>query len=194
MYNEKKYIDSFVIRLIKDKQFRKQIYHMFILNSYELSVSDDYNCISPEVLRLTIQKARYNRIIRQMLPTILAFADNNSLTDENFRMLLRFRGKYRNTCLSVLGHLDDISFYQMCILNRYPLGYEVFCCLFDKICCYDWFTEQDMLRLLEENPDIRVCAIRDCIKFAKETYGNSKKLDIVEMWIKELPKSSIHLS
>lgn len=187
---ENKDINTTLIHLVDDKRFRKKIFHSYWTNSWNLDL-DNNGDLLPTVLRSVIKKAKWNRKIRLMLPDILAYADKTSLDDENFQMLLKFKGDFRNTCLSQIGHLE-LPFYQMYILNKYPLGYEAFCRLFDNICHYECFTEEDMLRILENNYDVRVFAISDCIQSAQEKYGDSDKLRVAKKWLNELPQSSRH--
>ena len=116
-----------------------------------------------------------------MLSDLLLYADKKSITDENFKLILKFSSRYRTTFLSSLGHLD-LSFYQMQILNRYPLSFEAFSWLFNNICHYDIFSDGDMLQILRENTSVRSVAIDTCINLARKEYGESSKIEIAIKW------------
>ena len=81
-----------------------------------------------------------------MLAELLYLVDADSVTDDNFRQLLRFPGKMRNTYLSALGH-SDLSFYQMLELNRHSLSLEAFSYLLDVVCTDAAFTTGDLIHV-----------------------------------------------
>ena len=117
-----------------------------------------------------------------LLSDILTYVDSESISDHNFQLLLKFPKKQRTTFLSCIGH-SSLSFYQMQILNEYPLALEAFSWLFDNICRYDIFTSGDMLQILEKNPDVQPKAIQICIDSAVQKYGDSAKLEVAKKWI-----------
>lgn len=173
-------INEYAIKLISDKRFLRHQYAQYVDDNYELkNVS---GVINPRNLSKVIHRAKYSIAIRNMLSDILLYADKTSITDANFRMLLRFRPKWRNTYLSNLGHCE-LAFYQMQILNRYPLALEAFSWLFDQICHYDFFSEEDMAQILRDNPDIQKIAIEECIDRAYSLYGGSAKLEVAIKWV-----------
>lgn len=190
MGNEKIHVDMFADNILTNIQFRKQAYYRFVDDCYELE--NVIGVISAAKLKAVIQKAKWNRQIRILLTGLLAYSDASSISPQNFQLILNFPHKIKNTYLSVLCHLE-LPFFQMQELNRHPQAYEAFCWLFDKICCYDCFTPQDMMQILVENPDVRVSAIEVCIQAAQERYGKSDKIIAAETWIKQLPPSSLHL-
>ncbi len=182
MKNEVNSVNAFFLKVLNDAQFRMQAYQDFMNNGLNLDGCD--GCLSPDVLRAIVKRAKTNRKIHNMLPEILEYANGSSITDDIFRSLLHTHGGYRNTCLSAIAHLD-LSFYQMQILNRCPLCLEAFSWLFDKICRYDYFTPYDMQQLLnEKSKTIHALGVEECIKFARDTYGSSEKLDVAEKWLK----------
>lgn len=81
---------------------------------------------------------------------------------------------------------DNCYFYQRQVLNRYPQTYEVFAWLFEKICQYDFFREEDMKKILCENPDITKYGVQTCIDSIHEKYGSSNKLNVAIEWVKHM--------
>lgn len=176
-------INEYAEMLIRNRSFRNKAYREYVSNGY--SISNVNGNIMPCVLKQLICCAKSNRKIRDMLFDILYYVNTESVTDENFQLLLRFPKKYRNTYLSNICHAE-LSFYQMQIINRYPVALEAFAWLFDKICAYDCFSKEDMLSILRENPDVKPIAIMDCINFALNKYGSTEKTQAAQSWIKRL--------
>ncbi len=179
--NETIDINCIVEKLLINRSFRNKLYLEYKANNYSLIDVSGY--INSNILKRAIKFAKRNRKVRNMLSDILFFVNASSITDENFRMLLRFPYKCRYTYLSNICHAE-LSFYQMKILNRYPLTLEAFTWLFDKTCYYDCFTSEDMLCILRENPDVRPVVISDCILDAIRKYGHSEKISVAQLWIK----------
>lgn len=173
------HINDYVTRLLSDKQFCDREYQIYRDNCYIICNVDGN--IAPAILNLAIRRAKWNRKIRSMLSDILNYVDEKSISDENFRLLLRFRGRRRNTFLSNIGHAD-LAFYQLQIINRYPAGFEAFAKLFDQICQYDIFKDDDMLQILKDSSDVTSFGIQTCIALACEKYGPSSKIDVASIW------------
>lgn len=180
-------VNYFAERILNDRYFRNQAYFEFIANNY--GIDNVFGHVDPKILNRLIKRAKWNHKIRDMLTDILLYVDASSMTDENFRMLLRFPYKCRRTYLSNICH-GELSFYQMKILNQTPLAMEAFIWLFDKICCYDCFTHEDLLCILRENPDVRPIVIRDCISSAIKEYGQSQKIQVAQAWLNNRQDSS----
>lgn len=162
--NEMVDVNCFVERLLNNRSFCNLAYLEYVENDCGINNISGY--IDSKVLKRAIKCAKRNRKIREMLSDILLYVNASSMTDENFRMLLRFPYKCRRTYLSNLCHAE-LSFYQMKILNQYPLALEAFTWLLDRICCCDCFTHEDMLCILRENPDVRPIAIDTVNSFAQ---------------------------
>jgi len=178
-------INDYARMLLSSRSFCKNEYKKFYDNTYEIEGVE--GIIRPEVLQQVIRKAARNRFLREMLTDILAYIDAESISDQNFRLLLKFPERNRTTYLSCIGH-TSLSFYQMQILNEYPLAFEAFSWLFDNICRYDIFTTGDMLRILEKNHAIRPVGIRSCIDLAMQNYGDSPKLEVARKWVENMPE------
>ena len=174
-------VNAYVKKLIESKAFRKKAFQDFTSNNF--SIDKIYGVLTADGLHLLLQKAKRNRIFQLLLTDLLNYVDSMSMTDTNFRLLLKSNRKYRSTYLSCIGHAN-LSFYQMQILNQYPLALEAFSWLFDNICHYNIFTEEDMTHILQQNPDITPIAIQNCIDAAYKNYGNSLKIDVAKHWIK----------
>lgn len=175
-------VNVYVKKVIESKEFRKNEFQNFTANNF--SIDKLNGILTANVLTLLLRKAKWNRILRLLLTDLLYYVDSKSMTDANFRSLLKLNRKYKITYLSCIGHAQ-LSFYQMQILNQYPLAYEAFSWLFDNICHYSIFTEEDMMHILRQNPDIKPIAIQYCIKAAYKEYGNSSKIDVAKHWIEK---------
>ena len=158
MINKKLSADEFAQKLLNDRAFRKDAYQAFYDRCYQLPELD--GVLSSDVLHQLIRKAKSSRSLQSMLAELLYLVDADSVTDKNFRQLLHFPGKKRNTYLSALGH-SDLSFYQMLELNRHSLSLEAFSYLLDVICTDAAFTTGDLIHVLQENKDVRVVGFHD---------------------------------
>lgn len=183
--NEMLDVNCFVEKLLSNRDFCNQAYLEYVSNNYGINNISGY--IDSKVLNRMIKCARKNRRIRDMLSDILLYVNASSMTDENFQMLLHFPYKCRSTYLSNICHAE-LSFYQMKLLNRYPLAMEAFTWLFDKICCYDCFTCEDMLCILRENPDVSSIVISNCISYSIRKYGQSEKIRVAQVWMSQMKK------
>ena len=183
MSNTSLHINEYVSRLLSNRNFFASEYKKYIENCYVLqNVTGD---IAPEILKALICKAKRNGKARKLLSGVLCFVDKKSITDENFRLLLSFRGQSKITFLSNIAHAE-LAFYQMQILNRFPLSFEAFAWLFNHISEYDFFSEEDMLQILRENADVTDIGIRMCIDSAVKKYGTSNKIDVAIAWLDRL--------
>lgn len=176
-------INDWTNRILYDKLFCKSEYKKFVDHDY--SIDNVSGFIASNTLYRVICKAKRKKIYRDFLSDILFYTNADSMTDLNFRLLLKFPKKYKKTYLSCIGH-SALSFYQMQILNKESLSLEAFSWLFDHICHYSFFSNEDMLQILRENSDIRSIAIDNCIEMAKNKYGSSSKLDIAKEWSDKL--------
>ena len=176
-------INDWTNKIIYDKHFCKSEYKKYVENNY--SIDNVSGFVTSNILHKFITKAKRKKIYRVFLSDILSYTNADSITDRNLRLLLKFPSKYKKTYLSCIGH-STLSFYQMQILNKHSLSLEAFSWLFDNICHYSFFSNEDMLQILRENSDIRSIAIDNCIDMAKNKYGSSSKLDIAKEWSNKL--------
>lgn len=177
------HIDEYAVSLLIDKAYRNSEYDKFVENCYSIQNVDGN--INPDILNKVIRMAKWNRKLRSMLTDVLCYTDGNSITSDNFQLLLHFSHKYRNTYLEAITHAK-LAFCQMQVVNRLTSSYEAFAWLFDQICENDFFREEDMLCLLKETSDISICGIRYCIDSAIEKFGESSKIDIALNWINNM--------
>ena len=168
MINKKLSADEFAQKLLNDRAFRKDAYQAFYDRCYQLPELD--GVLSSDVLHQLIRKAKTSRTLQSMLAELLYLVDADSVTDKNFRQLLHFPGKKRNTYLSALGH-SDLSFYQMLELNRHSLSLEAFSYLLDVVCTDAAFTTG-------------VGVFRDFVAQLQRNAENEDKLRIVESLLK----------
>ncbi|MBQ8835433.1 MAG: hypothetical protein IJ001_11015 [Oscillospiraceae bacterium] len=177
------HVNDYANLLLSNRQFQHSEYRKFIDNCYTLHNLE--GIIAPDILNALIRKAKWNRKICSILTDILWYADRTSISDDNFRLLLQFPPKARNTFLMVIGHME-LAFYQMQIINRVAGSFEAFAWLFDRICENTFFTEEDMLQILRDASNITCFGIQACIDLCREKHGNSSKLSIAEAWVKKM--------
>ena len=183
MKTEKIHVNDYASKLIADNRFRKIEYIKYVDNCYMLH--NVWGNIDSSILNAVICKAKWNRKIRRMLIAILSYVNTDSITDENFRMILRFPRQKRKSYLDAIGHME-LAFYQMQIINSIASSFEVFAWLFERICENDFFQEEDMLQILREASDITSFGIRTCVESARQKYGTSSKLNIADAWIEKM--------
>lgn len=179
------HIDDYAAALLSDRSFLNKEYRKYVDNCYMLQNVD--GDIKPDILNAVIRKAKWNRKIGSMLGDILMYVNSDSISDENFRMLLRFPPRKRNTYLISISHAE-LAFYQMQIINRVSSSFEAFTWLFDWICDNDFFREEDMKQILREASGITSYGIRACIDQVRERSGDSPKLNIAEKWLENMKK------
>lgn len=183
MKTERIHIDNYATALLSDRSFRNIEYRKYVDNCYVLQhVEGDIN---PDVLNAVIRKAKWNRRIRSMLVDILSYVNKNSISDENFRMLLYFSRKKRDSYLEAIGHVD-LAFVQMQIIAKITSSFESFAWLFDQICKYDCFKDEDMLQLLRDSSDITIFGIQSCVDLVCPNDTNRSKLEIAKLWIEKM--------
>lgn len=87
-------INEYIEKLLIDKLFLKSEYHRYMYNDYNIQNVD--GIIDANSLHMIICNAKRNWRLRSLLVDILTYCDNNSMSDENFRLLLKFPIRYRN--------------------------------------------------------------------------------------------------
>ena len=142
-----------------------------------------HGTLSANNLETLLKRARHSRKLRLMLPELLGYADARAINDANFKTILSFPKRDINNLAGALGHMD-LAFYQMLALNKYPQSYETFSRLFDYVCKYDCFTEQDMRQILADNCDTMAAGFKYCIDCAEEKNAQSDKLKAACEWLK----------
>lgn len=183
MKNERIHIDDYATTLLSDRGFRNIEYRKYVENCYILQNVEGN--INPDVLTAVIRKAKWNRKVRSMLVDLLSYVNKNSISDENFRMLLCFSRKKRNSYLEAIGHAD-LAFVQMQIIAKTTSSFEAFAWLFDQICKYDCFKAEDMLKLLKDSSDISIFGVQSCIDLACANDTNISKLRVAKLWVEKL--------
>ena len=179
------HINDYSMLLLSNRRFLKIEYRRFVNNCYILQ--NIVGNIDSSILHTLIIKAKLNRKFRTMLSSILFYVDKDSISNENFQLLMHFSRKKRNTYLEAIAHAD-LAFYQMCIINRLTTSFEAFAWLFDRICENDLFSVEDMLQILRDASDITYCGVSSCVDFARDKYGNSDKLIAADRWSKSMNK------
>lgn len=121
-----------------------------------------------------------------MLSGILWYANRDSISDENFQLLLSFPEKTRNNLLFRAAH-TELSFSQLQIINSLSGEYEAFAPLFDIICKNDCFDRIDMMQLLRaNNGEVSKSEILYCIDDASTKYGSNDKIVAAIKWAEQL--------
>ena len=176
-------IDDYSLRLANDRKFLRSEYKKFTNSCYVIEgVVGTMHC---DVLYSYLTAAKRKRNLRKMLGELLWYTDAQSISDENFKLILNFPSRYRRNYAFVLGH-HSLAFYQMHTLNKYSQSYEVFAWLFDRICQYDCFTALDMQQILSENRSVTKFGIQQCIEHAGQKYGDSEKLRLAAAWVSKM--------
>lgn len=175
------HIDDYVEKFLLNKHFRNNQYCMFIKNCY--TIEDVEGNLSSAILKKAILRAFWDRKMRYILTDILLCnIDGNSITNENFSLLLKFRGRRKKIYLSNIAH-TKLAFYQMQIINRISGDFDVFGRLFDIICENELFNKADMISILRDNASVTIYGIQVCIDIAAKKYGVSEKLKVAAEWV-----------
>lgn len=110
-------INEFAEKIAVDKRFRNIEYHKFINNCYILN--DVNGNIQASVLTEIIYVAKRNRRVRSLLSGILWFTNKDSISDENFQLLLTFSEKVRSQLLLPVSHkYQNISVRRGLFINE----------------------------------------------------------------------------
>lgn len=181
------HINEYAIRLLTNKSYLTSEYNKFKKNFY--IIQNVEGNINPDILNRVIHYAKRKRKLKKILTNMLCYTDRNSISDDNFKLLICFSRKYRGTYLDAISHIN-LAFCQMQIINRLSPSYMAFAWLFDQICKNDCFLDEDMRCLLNETRDITVYGIQDCIDRAVERFGESSKTKFAQGWVNRLKGDS----
>lgn len=182
------HIDAYCIKLLENRAFLTDEYKKFYDNCYILQ--NVKGAINSEVLSNVIKRALWNRKVQSLLTGILWYVNKDSITDDVFRMLLRFPYRIRHTYLDAIAH-SNLAFYQYQMIYKADSCWEAFAYLFYKICEYDFFQEQDMLQLLRDNGDITSDGIQGCIDWALKEGCSNSKLEAAQAWVNSMKRSTM---
>ena len=98
-----------------------------------------------------IKRSRYQREITLILPHMLKFSDSHTISERVFSSLCRYPNKRRrNSLLISIAHCP-ISFYQLQEICRRKICVEAFAALFDMYAANDFFTVNDLRKLVADN-------------------------------------------
>ena len=176
------HVDTYVHKLLTNKQFMHKEYRKYVKNGY--TIQNLTGNVSPSALYELIKRAKWSRKYQGLLADILFYADKESITNYNFELLTKFGKRRRLTYLSAITHAN-LSFYQMSMINKISGEFEAFAWLFDRICCNDIFSEEDMGYLLRDNKSVTTYGIQACIESAIQMHGDQKKIDVAVAWLRE---------
>lgn len=142
-------INIFLTKLNNNNKFQEEILSRLNDDPDFLDYSDipEYRRFSgvmkSDKLIPLLYKCKKNKNISVIIPYLLYYADGSTITDDVFRIILRFPKQLRHTCLISLAHCH-ISFYQLQYINNLEICSEAFCQLLSYYCRYACFSAQDL--------------------------------------------------
>lgn len=151
-------INCLVEKMSLNSNFLNDIVNDLIENPDLLDYSNikEYNkysgVLKAEVLEKFLKKM--NRKKKIILPKIISFSDKTTITDENFKTLLKLNKKLRNTVLISLAHCD-ISIYQLLFINNLGICVEAFCKLLFVYSYENCFSSEDLKKMINDSTNIK---------------------------------------
>lgn len=191
----KQNINELVCNLLIDEKYQKKIIDEFKENPdvFEHSSIEEYckysSTLDPKVLlKLLNSYSKDNKKIKEIIPYILYYADEKSITDEIFNEILHFDRNYRNTLLIVLAHCK-ISFYQLEYINKLQICDEAFCQLLYIYSTNEIFTAEDLKVFLQKTKKFKKSTIKMHIKYMLEKdklHISIEKINILHYFMNKL--------
>ncbi len=145
----KQNINEFLEQLLSDKVDSKE-YCGHLEDGMEYFEENYEGYLDGKKLSLLIDKAAEDKNLQFILTGLLYCSNKESITDEVFNKLLKFRPGLKKTYMGTLAHCD-ISFYQLMAINRMQICVEAFGWLMRHMYTSDAFSAEDMLRLLKDS-------------------------------------------
>ena len=124
------------------------------------TIIDDYDyfdnvggVLKEENVKTLIQRSKKRKEISKILPKILYFSDEHTISDAIFTMLCSYpKKRYRNSLLTSIAHCK-ISFYQLHEICKRRICLEAFASLLDVYVENECFTVLDLQKLIEDNAE-----------------------------------------
>jgi len=175
-------INELAEKIISDKKFRNEVLCRYKQNCYILDKVE--GSFTASVLQKMLYTSRHSRKLCAILPGMLWYSNEESISDENFQLILSYPQKIRRKLLFPVSHLR-LAFSQLQTINRITGEYEAFAQLFDIICKNDSFNDIDMIYLLRDNKAgyVSEVGILACINSAQEKYGKNGKIMEAQKWV-----------
>ena len=184
---DNKDINNYINALLTDKLYLNEQFDVFAQNYY--TINEIYNnTIKVNILNNLLKEAKRNYKLRSMLGELLLYADGKEISESTFRLIDKFDKKTRNNCYFALSHCK-LSFFQNYRIYRTTDSLEAFCILFDTICKYGCFVEDDVYIFLQES-HVNGNALKSCINAIKAECGMSPKLLVAETYLEKTNKNN----
>lgn len=191
----KQNINEVVYNLLNDSNYQQIIINEFKKNSgfFEHSIIKEYckysgTLDSKLVIELLDSYKQCNNKIKEIIPSILYYSDDKSITCEVFNKILHLKKKYCKELLFVLAHCK-ISFYQLEYINRLQMCDEAFCQLLYTYSFIDAFTTEDLIYFLKSNNKLKTNTIKLHIKYLLEKKESNicvEKVNVLKDYLSKL--------
>lgn len=115
--------------------------------------SEVYGYLNSNNLLLLLEKSLTNKKIRSLLPFLLFYCNDKSVTVEVFELIKNYKfRKLKKTLFVSLSHCK-LSIYQLMYICEMKICVEAFAQLLDIYLLEDCFTIYDLNKLLIDNPE-----------------------------------------
>lgn len=101
--------------------------------------------------RALLQQGTGEKTVAELLTWIFEFCDENTISDEVFRGICRYRRKTRYSIFVTISH-RKLSFYQLSYINNHADCLEAFAALLCAYATNPCFTVSDLRMLVEKRP------------------------------------------
>ena len=149
----KQNINEFTEQLLNDNVDAKK-YCRHLEDGMEYFEENYEGYLASEKLSLLIDKTYKDKDLQFILTGLLFRSDKESITDEIFKKLLKFRSGLKKTYMGTLAHCD-ISFYQLMAINKMQICFEAFGWIIHHMYISEAFSTEDILQLLKDSEYIK---------------------------------------
>lgn len=104
------------------------------------------------LIRLINESGR-RRALAQFLSDIIIYFNKIDITNKVFDRLINYKGSFRKSILIGLAHCD-LSFYQLCELNKLNIDGNPFCRLLKIYVTNDIFSQYDLKKFIDDNANM----------------------------------------
>lgn len=167
----KQNINEVIYNFLNDSNYQHMVINEFEkdYDFFEHSIVEEYCKYSGTLdSKLVLELLdSYNKKIKKIIPSILYYSDEQTITNEVFNKILSFNKKYRKELLFVLAHCK-ISFYQLEYINKLQICDEAFCQLLYIYCTNVSFTAEDLKIFLKSNLKLNMSTLKMHIKLVLE--------------------------
>ena len=155
-------INKLALELQQNQSVRQKIYAQYMNNQDDFFFQNFHGILEEKVLFEYLQHAQKHKKLMKLLPAILCFSTQTTLSARVIRKIQRLPISARRNCVFSLAHCE-LSVFQACVLFSIVQEMELFCFILDDMLRKEIYSLADVQLLVGFAKGINKLVIQDVL-------------------------------